>query len=205
MHNPDCLFCGYPRRNAEPCIHCAGTFPCCKKHREKAKEAEKKAAAWEVSWRAALEERNKVINRVSCGVATIICRDSTLYSPTIQMPKDILLGKRKGSHGAGMWSIPGGKVEPNEHLLKTARREVEEETGLLINPRPFIPMPYNNVIAGGQPWVTVYFFAQVLPDAKAAVLEPDKCEEWKWFYMDALPYPLFEPLIDLFEVIRRGV
>ena len=36
MNNPDCLFCGYPRRgDGEPCSHCSGTFPCCKPSAEK--------------------------------------------------------------------------------------------------------------------------------------------------------------------------
>ena len=30
MNNPDCLWCGYPRRgDGQACSSCSGTFPCC--------------------------------------------------------------------------------------------------------------------------------------------------------------------------------
>ena len=41
----------------------------------------------------------------------------------------VLLQRRKDN---GLWGIPGGSLEPGESLEESARREVLEETGLLV-------------------------------------------------------------------------
>ncbi|RSM08793.1 hypothetical protein CEP52_004485 [Fusarium oligoseptatum] len=56
------------------------------------------------------------------GVSAII------YGPDGKM----VTGKRKGSHGAGTWQLPGGHLDYGESLLVCAEREVLEETGLKV-------------------------------------------------------------------------
>lgn len=50
----------------------------------------------------------------------------------------LLLGKRKGSHGAGEYATPGGHLEHLESFQTCAAREVLEETGLEIGPLRFL-------------------------------------------------------------------
>ena len=43
-----------------------------------------------------------------------------------------LLVERARAPGAGLWSVPGGKVEPGETLVQAVVREVLEETGIVV-------------------------------------------------------------------------
>ena len=49
---------------------------------------------------------------------------------------DVLLVKRGKPPGAGLWSLPGGKVRRGETVLEAAIRELGEETGVVANLQP---------------------------------------------------------------------
>lgn len=121
------------------------------------------------------------------GVGVCICRDGK-----------VLLGKRIGSHGAHTWSFPGGHLEFGESIEECARREVLEETGIsLSNVRKG---PYTNDFFEQEKkhYATLFVIADS-PTGTPRIMEPEKCLEWKWFAWDALPHPLFLPLIHLKE------
>lgn len=44
----------------------------------------------------------------------------------------LLMVQRANEPGQGLWSLPGGRVEPGEYLADALRREVQEETGLVV-------------------------------------------------------------------------
>ncbi len=44
----------------------------------------------------------------------------------------LLLVRRRNEPAAGRWSLPGGRVEPDESPAEAAAREVREETGLIV-------------------------------------------------------------------------
>lgn len=50
----------------------------------------------------------------------------------------ILLIRRGHAPGAGLWSLPGGRVEPGESDHAAVVREVSEETGLTVTPGAFL-------------------------------------------------------------------
>ena len=45
-------------------------------------------------------------------------------------PGKVLMGRRKGSHGAGKLAFPGGKLELDELIEECIKREIKEETNL---------------------------------------------------------------------------
>ena len=105
----------------------------------------------------------------------------------------VLLGKRRGSHGAGTWSAPGGHLEFGEQIEDCARRELAEETGLTAS---VIELgPYTNDIfeAVREQYLTVFVVARGISGTPRN-LEPHKCEGWAWFAWDLMPQPLFPPL-----------
>jgi len=74
----------------------------------------------------------------------------------------VLIGKRKGSHGAGQYALPGGKLEWRETWADCARREVLEETAISLYD---VPVTYcyttEAVIDDDNHWITVFMVAEV--------------------------------------------
>ena len=119
------------------------------------------------------------------GVGVLLVRDGR-----------VLLGLRLGSHGAGTWALPGGHLEFGESVAACARREVQEETGLLIErvqPAPYI----ESVFAAEQRHYVTLFVQGFGIAGEPQTREPDKCSGWHWCAWSALPQPLFAPLASL--------
>lgn len=102
--------------------------------------------------------------------------------------EQILLGKRCGKHMPGVYGAPGGHLEAGETFADCARREILEETGLNTADVRFLCLGHYQF--GDSHYVDVDMVANC-PEGEALPLEPDKCQEWKWYSVHNLPSPLF--------------
>lgn len=118
--------------------------------------------------------------RPKVGVGVIIVKDGK-----------VLLCERLSSHGAGTYSIPGGHMEFGESFEDTARREVEEETGLKnIVIKDLVCVKNDRVY--GKHFITIGMLAE-WKSGEPVAMEPEKASNWAWYSLDALPENLFLP------------
>ncbi len=114
----------------------------------------------------------------------------------------VLLGKRKGSHGEAQFAWPGGHMEYMESFEDVAKREVKEETGMEIENVRFLRL-YNLKEYAPKHYVDIGLMAD-WKSGEPKVMEPEKCEGWDWYALDALPSPLFATVPSFVEAYKTG-
>lgn len=110
----------------------------------------------------------------------------------------LLLGKRKNSHGEGLWACPGGHLEFGETPEDTARREALEEVNLTLENLRFVTKTNDFFPKENKHYITLFYEAD-LSSGELKLMEPLKCDEWKWFSWNNLPKPLFPTIVSLKE------
>lgn len=120
----------------------------------------------------------------------------------INKRQQVLLIKRKHMPFEGMWAFPGGFLEMNETTEECARRELFEETGLVVDDLKFVTLadevgrdPRGRVIAA--------VYAGRYNSNKPAVAGDD-AGEVKWFdlKLNDLPEMAFDHKQNLMKAIK---
>ena len=119
--------------------------------------------------------------RPSVGVATIIWRDGKF-----------IVYERRGSHGHGTWSIPGGHLEFGESWEDCARREAMEELGITIKNVRFFAVTNDIFPEDNKHYISIWMEAD-LDEGEPESQEPEKVLGVKWADFKSLPSPIFEP------------
>jgi 8-oxo-dGTP diphosphatase len=122
---------------------------------------------------------------------------------------EVLVGKRKGSHGAGKLSFPGGHLESNETFYDCVVRELYEETGLdyqnynMVSEHPCALT--NDILNKDNKHYVTLFMGAKYRYGDIENKEPKKCEGWEWMDWDELVYEtkgkVFLPIKNL---IKQG-
>ena len=131
-----------------------------------------------------MDKNMAVQKKPEVGIAVVVMKD-----------RKVLMGKRIGKLDLGTWGFAGGRLEFDETPEECARREVLEETGLEIENLRRIG--FTSASFGNMHWITLYVAATTVGEPH--VLEPDKCEHWKWFDWNHLPETLMKPIHELLE------
>lgn len=128
--------------------------------------------------------------RPAVGVGVMITRNG-----------EVLLGRRRGAHGAGAFGWPGGGLAFGESLENAVHREAHEEAGLTV--REFKLVCVSNVVEYGRHYVDFEFMVTAF-DGTPEVREPEFIESWNWYPQGSPPEPLFQPCRLALESLRSG-
>ena len=109
-----------------------------------------------------LKEENGAIRPVCPACGRVVYYDPKVAAVTIlARQQKVLLVRRANQPGYGLWSVPGGYVDRGEVVEEAAKREVLEETGLIVDVdglvglfsepgRQVIVAAFNGIERGGQ-------------------------------------------------------
>lgn len=146
-----------------------------------------------------MTDRSDQMKRPKVGVSLLVIRE-------FGGVPHVLLGRRRGSHGEGEWSTPGGHQEFGERYEITALSELKEECGDDIEvtwPRFLCVTNLTAYTDQGKHYTDMGFVSYwLMGDPK--VMEPDKCDEWLWHPLNTLPTPLFATINNLVTAFRTG-
>lgn len=127
---------------------------------------------------ASTEPRSGGHEGILTGVHVLIERDGC-----------VLLMRRKGTgFFDGLYSLPGGHVEPGESMRETAVRELAEELGVEVD---FAGLSVLGVVHRLSDTNRIEFVLRAAScSGEPRIAEPDKCDDLLWAPRDALPQSL---------------
>lgn len=137
----------------------------------------------------------------------MVCERRMAVGAVLLDPNGKVLLVLNRSHGRSHWSLPKGSCEDGEPLVQTLRREVREETGLLVEP---VEMAFVTewFMASRQEWyLQFYFHARVVGGRLGVQAGDEDVTQVKWVapteirhYMNYRPWT--EPLLRWLEERR---
>lgn len=121
------------------------------------------------------------------GVAIIITRNDK-----------VLLVKRKGVHGVGSWSTPGGHLDFGESPEVCAAREAKEEVDLDVVNIRFRAITNDVLESDGKHYISIWMDGESL-SGEPKISADYEVAELGWFEWASLPKPLFLPFENLLK------
>lgn len=124
-------------------------------------------------------------------VHTVLLRSRSLF----------LLRRARTGYFDGFYALPGGHLQRGEGVVDCAIRELQEETGIAVEPgqvRPAAVLPYRS---GDQQGIDFIMMCRSFA-GEPYLAEPDRFDAVGWWSVDALPertVPYLAPALALAE------
>lgn len=101
---------------------------------------------------------------------------------------EVLLSKRSKNtrNEHGKWEAPGGQVHFGETRKQAVKREIKEELGIEIKIIRVLHVADEILKKDKQHWLPTTFLVEIRK-GRPKIMEPEKCDEIKWFSLDKLP------------------
>jgi 8-oxo-dGTP diphosphatase len=134
--------------------------------------------------RTALRHEDDSVECPGCGLSVYANPAPTASAIVVDGEGRVLLTRRAGDPGAGLWDLPGGFISEDEDALATLGRELREELGVEVEPRRFVGSLPDRYGAGG-PWtINFYWEARIVSGQPTPA---DDVADLGWFAREALP------------------
>jgi 8-oxo-dGTP diphosphatase len=109
---------------------------------------------------------------------------------------DVLLIKRNQAPASGLWSIPGGKLEPGESLTSCCQREFFEETAVNVEVSHIVAVVERKL--EGFHYVIIDFLVRLIDEQNSMPVAQSDVTDARWVSLSELDnYPLVDGLKDI--------
>ncbi|MGI9238808.1 MAG: NUDIX hydrolase [Woeseiaceae bacterium] len=141
----------------------------------------------------------------SCG-ETHYQSPSVLVAAYVCVGEKILWIKRGIPPAVGKWAMPGGFMENDETPEAAAARELEEETGIVVDPESMVLVSVSSILHVAQTHLVYRCHLDEVPEFSAT----EEATECGWHNEDSLPwdelaFPTIEPHVrQVYRWLRNG-
>jgi 8-oxo-dGTP diphosphatase len=146
-----------------------------------------------------LEREEKSVHCRNCGLTVYANPAPTASALIVDDEGRVLLARRAGDPGAGLWDLLGGFIDEGEEPLAALRREIEEETALQIEAGEFLGGYPDRYGDEGIYTLNLYWTAQI---SGGSLELDDELAEVGWFGPEELPDPSEFAFRNTIEALR---
>lgn len=120
---------------------------------------------------------------------------------------EVLLIRRNKPPASGLWSVPGGQLEPGESVIEACSREFEEETGLTVKPQELVAVVERRVEQ--YHYVVMDFWAHLVDGEATPPVARSDVSDARWIALTKLDdYSLVPGLQEIIlrtdRLVRQG-